>query len=254
MIYLPLITKKQNEKRDNVRCHEQPERRGGEIGFHDPACRLFPLHKKSEYSLHNMRERDMAAVMKSDYFKQLLIEQHRRIGKKAFPIICSSPTKARSDVDTFMEASGEHFDLVLVDMPGTVNSEGVITTIVNVDYVVMPVIPDSIVLESSISFSTSVLGFIRKRPGIALKDVLIFWNRVDRRTSPDIYDAYRRAMEMMNLTVLNTVIPETHRYDKELRLRDRSYFRCSLLPPPARLLKGSGLEELAEELCEIFKL
>ncbi len=50
------------------------------------------------------------------------------------------------------------------------------------------------------------------------------------------------------------MIPDLCRYDKELSSRTRTYFRCSLLPPPAGQLKGSGLQELANELIVKFNL
>ncbi|MDL2230199.1 ParA family protein [Alistipes sp. OttesenSCG-928-L06] len=207
-----------------------------------------------QHSLHNMKERDMDTVMKSDYFKQLMMDQFERINKKAYSIIRSSAETARQDADAFLGASPEHFDLVIVDLPGTVNSQGVITTVVNMDYVITPVTADRMVMQSSLAFSTTVMGFVRKRPDISLKDILIFWNRVDKRAATDVFDAYNKIMAKLNLTVLKTVIPETRRYDKELPFKGRTYFRCTLLPPPAKLLKGSGLEELADELCGIMNL
>ena len=61
-------------------------------------------------------------------------------------------------------------------------------------------------------------------------------------------------LQKLEFTVLDTVIPETNRYNKELSLATRNYFRCTLFPPPAKLLRGSGLAELAEELLTKLKL
>lgn len=207
-----------------------------------------------QHSLYKMKERDMEAVLKSDYFKQLMVAQYDRIGKKAYPIIRSSSDRARKDAETFLENSSEHYDLIIMDLPGTVNSQGVFTAIVNMDYVITPIIADRMVMQSSLAFSTTVLDFISSKREVPLKDIIFFWNRVDKRTSTDVYDVYNKIMEKLNLTVLKTVVPETRRYDKELPFRGKTYFRCTLLPPPVRLLKGSGLDELADELCEIFKL
>lgn len=207
-----------------------------------------------QHSLYKMKERDMEAVLKSDYFKQLMVAQYDRIGKKAYPIIRSSSDRARKDAETFLENSSEHYDLIIMDLPGTVNSRGVFTAIVNMDYVITPIIADRMVMQSSLAFSTTVLDFISSKREVPLKDIIFFWNRVDKRTSTDVYDVYNKIMEKLNLTVLKTVVPETRRYDKELPFRGKTYFRCTLLPPPVRLLRGSGLDELADELCEIFKL
>lgn len=207
-----------------------------------------------QHSLYNMKERDMEAVLKNDYFKQLMVEQYDRIQKKAYPIIPSSSERAREDAEAFLKSSKEYYDLVIVDLPGTVNSQGVFTAIVNMDYVITPIIADRMVMQSSLAFSTTVLDFIKSRPQVPLRDILFFWNRVDKRASTDVYDVYRKIMEKLGLTVLKAIVPETRRYDKELPFRGKTYFRCTLLPPPARLLKGSGLGELAEELCTILKL
>lgn len=207
-----------------------------------------------QHSLHNMKERDMEAVQRSEYFQQLLMEQHGRIQKKAYPILKSSAEKARQDADAFLKDSELHWDLVLVDLPGTMSSHGVFTAIINMDYVVTPLVPDRMAMQSSLAFSTTVLSFIKGKEGVPLKDILFFWNRVDRRASTEVKDAFDGIMRRLNLTVLKTVIPETRRYDKELPFKGRTFFRCTLFPPPARLLRGAGLEELAGEICEILKL
>ena len=207
-----------------------------------------------QHSLSNMRERDKKAVLNSDYFKQLMMVQYERIQKKAYPIINSTPEKARETADRFLADSEQHYDLVIVDVPGTVNSKGVFRTIINMDYVITPITADRMVMQSSLAFASAVTDYIKQTPGIPLKDVLLFWNKMKKSTSTEVFDVYRQILEQLELTVLKTIIPDTVRYDKELPFTGTTYFRCTLLPPPARLLRGSGLEELAGELCEILKL
>ena len=197
-----------------------------------------------QHSLSRMRERDMQAVGRSDYFIQ----------KKAYPIINATAEQARNAAEELMRTPGSHFDLIFIDLPGTMESRGVLSAILNMDYVLTPIIADRMVMQSSLSFSSAVLDYIRDRKDIPLKGIYFFWNRVDRRTSTEVYDAYRTIMQRLELSVLDTVIPETCRYDKELALAGRSYFRCTLLPPPAKQLRGSGLEELAAELAAILNL
>lgn len=207
-----------------------------------------------QHSLHFMKERDKEAMVKSDYFKQLMVDQFERIKKKAYPIVRSSAEQAKKDAMDFLASTDEHYDLVIVDLPGTVKSTGILQTIINMDYVITPITPDRMVMQSSLAFSTSVLNYIKTKKSIPLKNFLFFWNRVDKRVSTDVFDVYRKIMDKLDLTVMKTIVPETKRYDKELPFRGKTYFRCTLLPPPAKLLKGSGLEELADELCEILKL
>ena len=58
----------------------------------------------------------------------------------------------------------------------------------------------------------------------------------------------------LHLTVLDSTLPDLCRYEKEITHCKRAFFRCTLLPPPARQLEGSGIAELAEELIVKLKL
>ncbi len=205
-----------------------------------------------QYSLVRMKERDMRTVENSEYLKQLMMSQYERIQKRAYTIVGSKAEDARETADKLVE-SGD-YDLIIVDLPGTVNSAGVISTIVNMDYVITPIVPDRIVMQSSLLFSTTVLEYIKGNKEIPLKEFFFFWNKKDARASTEVFDSYTTIMEKLELKVLDTIVPETRRYDRELSLLTKSFFRCTLFPPPAKLMKGSGLQELAEELFVKLKL
>lgn len=207
-----------------------------------------------QHSLVRMRDRDKKAIDRSDHYKQQMMAQWERIKKKAYPIIGVRAEKAREAADELVRNSENHIDLVLIDLPGTVDAQGVFRTIVNIDYVITPITADKMVMQSSLSFSTTVLDYIRDRPEIPLKDILFFWNKIERRANTEVFDIYQMMMQRLKLTVLETTVPDTCRYDKELSVSSKSYFRCTLLPPPAKLLKGSGFVELANELKEKLKL
>ena len=109
-----------------------------------------------QHSLVRMRERDKKAIANSAYFQQLLQQQWNRVPKKAYPIVGSTSEKAREAADE-LAASGD-YDLIFVDLPGTVESTGVFRTIVNMDYVLTPTTPDLIIMQSTLAFSTTVLA------------------------------------------------------------------------------------------------
>jgi hypothetical protein len=48
-------------------------------------------------------------------------------------------------------------------------------------------------------------------------------------------------MGQLGLRVLKIKIPDTNRYEKEQTLSGKPFFRCTLLPPPVKLLKNSKL-------------
>lgn len=207
-----------------------------------------------QHSLVSMRKRDMQTVEKSDYYKHLIISQYDRLQKKSYPIIESSTEQARESIERLLEFSAD-LDIILIDLPGNVISKGVFSTVINMDYVLTPIVADRMVMQSTLLFATSVLDYIKGRKDIPLKNFFFLWNKIDRRVNPEIYDAYNSVMEKLNLKVLETVIPESKRFDKELSISgNRVFFRSTLLPPPAKLLDGSNIDMLAGELCKLLKL
>jgi len=205
-----------------------------------------------QFSLIRMKERDMRAVENSEHFRRMLVSQWNRLQKKAYAIIGAKPEDAQDAAERLRKEGG--YDIILVDLPGTVNSTGVLKTMIHMDYVITPVIPDRIVMQSSLSFSTTILEYIKTNTDAPLQDILFFWNKKDARASAEVFDTYNGIMAKLGLTLLDTVVPDTNRYEKELSSISKNYFRCTLFPPPPKLLKGSGLAELAEELIVKLKL
>lgn len=205
----------------------------------------------TQRSLYNLRERDKEMVEKNKRYMTLLEEQRLR-GCKIYPIKRVRPEEARATAGEFAE-TGE-YDIIFIDLPGSMDVPGVLQTIFNVDYVLTPIAADNFVMDSSFVFAKSVMKFLENRKNIPLKDVFLFWTKVKKRSNTEVLDNYMALMKKQGLKILDSTIPDLCRYDKELSSRTRTYFRCSLLPPPAGQLKGSGLQELANELIVKFNL
>lgn len=81
----------------------------------------------------------------------------------------------------------------------------------------------------------------------------MFWNKMDKRVSKDLYDAYMEIIRSLGLPVLNTVLPAAERYKKDVGLNGQ-IFRSTLFPSSAAALKGSNLDLLAAEMETILGL
>ena len=62
--------------------------------------------------------------MENDTLKVNLYRQHEQIQKRSYPVIKSDPEKAVEDLHRYMEKEDAVFDVVLLDLPGTLRSEG----------------------------------------------------------------------------------------------------------------------------------
>jgi cellulose biosynthesis protein BcsQ len=207
-----------------------------------------------QFSIHSLRERDKQTVAKNDGYKQLIVSQFSRLNKKAYPVITASPEEAKDVADNFLETSDMAFDAVFFDLPGTVNAKGIFKSIINMDYIFTPIMPDRMAMQSSMAFVATVQDYINRNPKAPLKEIHVFWNRINKRVPADLVNIYDKIMGQLGLRVLKTKIPDTNRYEKELTLAGKPFFRCTLLPPPAKLLKGSNMDLLAEEIIKIINL
>ena len=138
---------------------EQPEGRCGQVHHDGAACQLFPLCEGKECRGYRLRlspvqhpgatfPRDMKNVERSESLQQLLCRQYERTGKKAYPVLTSGPGKVLETADRLSGNS----DILFFDLPGTVNTPGILEAIINMDYVFTPVVQDRMVMQSSLSF------------------------------------------------------------------------------------------------------
>ena len=74
-----------------------------------------------QHSIAGMRKRDAEQVGADEDYKRMAYEQFTRLGKKAYPVLCSSPEKAIATADEHI-AAGHVPDIMFFDLPGTVNS------------------------------------------------------------------------------------------------------------------------------------
>ena len=109
-----------------------------------------------QHSIAGMRKRDAETVSSDEEYKRMAYEQFTRLGKKAYPVLCSPPEKAIATADEYVTETDYKPDIVFFDLPGTVNSEGVISSLAGMDYIFTPISADKVVLESSLSFAAAI--------------------------------------------------------------------------------------------------
>lgn len=207
-----------------------------------------------QHSIALMRERDIESVKQSDFLKVNLYRQHEQIQKLSYPVIKSDPENAVEELHRYMEEQDAVFDIVLFDLPGTLRSEGVIYTISSMDHIFVPLKADNIVMQSSLEFAEVVEEELIAKHNCNLKGVHLFWNMIDKRERKEVYESWNRVIRKANLKLLDSRIPDTKRYNKEISATQNSIFRSTLFPPDNRQEKGSGLSELMEEICRISGL
>jgi cellulose biosynthesis protein BcsQ len=147
----------------------------------------------------------------------------------------------------------EELDFIFFDLPGTLNIAGVIKTLACMDYVFVPISADRVVLESTLQFATVLHDSLITTGKTNIKEMFMVWNMVDSRERTELYHAYDNAIAELGLQTMQTVIPDSKRFRRELNGTHKPVFRSTLFPVDKTLLKGSNIDELTDEFIKIVK-
>lgn len=203
-----------------------------------------------QYSIHDMRRRDMEASMNDDYYKVLAYEQFKRLKKKAYPIVCSKPEQAPEAAGALVK-KGEPLDFIFFDLPGTINNPGIVNTLAAMDYIFTPMSADKAVIGSSLKFASVINEHLISTGKTHIKGLYLLWNMVDGREKTDLYGIYEKICDEMSLPILKTRLPDSKRFRKETASDRKAVFRSTLLPADKLLVRGSELNKLVEEILTI---
>ena len=207
-----------------------------------------------QHSITAMRKRDVELVNTNQDYKLKAFNQFKALNKKAYPILTSTPENATEVATAYLSNENDDIDIIFYDLPGTVNSEGVISSLASMDYIFTPITADRVVLESTLSFAMTINSLLIQNSEFNLKALHLFWNQVDRRERTELYQIYEKTISELELNLMTTYIPDTKRYKKESYGEKPSIFRSTLFPADRRLVRGSNLEELITEIGDLIKL
>ena len=208
----------------------------------------------AQFSIFNMRERDRKVATTVDYYKLMVFNQLKNQGKKPYPILKSMPTQAIPTAEKMIKKSDIDLDVIFFDLPGTLNSEGILSTLSMMDFIFSPISADRMVLQSTLEFASLLNENIISTGRGNIQGLYLLWNQVDGREKTDLYDTYENIIAELGLPVMKNFLPDTKRFRHELSEEIKPVFRCTLLPTDKQLIKGSNVDLLADEIEEIIKL
>lgn len=209
----------------------------------------FPQH-----SLTKMRERDKKTIIQNDYHKKAALKQFQEIAKKAYPIIKCKAETALDMASEYVKQSAVEPDMIFFDLPGTANTKGVLTTLKKMDFIFSPITADRLVVESTLGFTKAFLGLPQTQDSNIEQELWLFWNQVDGREKTGLYEAYQKAIEELNLSIMETRIMDSKRFRKEGEDIKGYVFRSSLLAPEVQPMKATRLDLFIEEILKIIHL
>lgn len=207
-----------------------------------------------QHSIHGLRERETKLIDESLYFKALACDHFRKIKKNAYPVIASDALNALDDAERMLAEEDAKPDIVFFDMPGTLKSNGVVKTLSQMDYIFAPMSADRFVVESTLQFAVMFRDNLMTTGQAKTKGLYLFWTMVDGRERSELYDLYRQIIDGMNIPMLETRLPDSKRFRRDLSEERKAIFRSTIFPMDNALMRGSNIKELAEEICSVMKI
>jgi len=209
----------------------------------------FPQH-----SLMKMKTRDLAMVMENEALKKLAYRQFTTINKKAYPIMQHKADSVLEAAHEFAATSSVPVDVVFFDLPGTVNTPGILNALAGMHHVFTPIAADRVVMESTLVFTQLLQDVIMKKGAANIKTINLFWNQVDGRESTPLYGAYNQIIKQLGLRLMQSQVKNSTRFRKESEADSKAVFRSTLMAPEERLMKACQLDLFIEEFLKIIQL
>ncbi|MBW7674244.1 ParA family protein [Chryseobacterium chendengshani] len=207
-----------------------------------------------QYSLVQMRDRDLKTVMQNEVLKKMTHKQFTTINKKAYPVFQSKTDRVLDELAAYVDHAEVVPDIVFLDLPGTVNTAGILSTLANVHYIFSPITADRVVLESTLSFTDVLTHVLMKKKHTEIKSIQLFWNQVDGREKTPLYVNYNKVIKDLGLQLMETSITDSKRFRKEGEAVTKTIFRSTLLPADPKLMILCRLDQFMEEFLRIVKL
>ncbi|MBX9049620.1 ParA family protein [Bacteroides thetaiotaomicron] len=204
-----------------------------------------------QHSIAEMRKRDMQMCLTDDHYKAMAHEQFARLGKRAYDVLESTPEGALEKAQQLID-TGIELDYIFFDLPGTINNAGVVRTLGSMDYIFTPISADRVVLESSLRYANVLNDTMISTGRSKIKGLYMLWNIVDGREKSELYAQYEEVIHRLGINILKTFMPDSKRFRKEATAGHKPLFRSTLFPAERSQVKGSNLEELAEEILGII--
>jgi len=207
-----------------------------------------------QYSLIQMRERDLKTVMQNELLKKMAHKQFTTINKKAYPVFQSKTDTVLKELEEYLANAEIVPDFVFLDLPGTVNTAGILSTLANVHHIFSPITADRVVLESTLSFTDVLTNVLMKKKYTEIKSIHLFWNQVDGREKTPLYKNYGKVIKDVGISLMETSISDSKRFRKEGEMVAKTVFRSTLLPADPKLMTLCRLDQFMDEFLRIVKL
>lgn len=204
-------------------------------------------------SFYKLREREKSCIAGDAVLTEQMQNYFARINKQSYRILKASPREAIGKAREMLFQ--KPYQLVIFDFPGHAGSADLFELSLDMDYILSPIEADVQSMVSCLSYAKTILDLGVSMDSERIKDIMLLWNKVDRRVRSSLMEEYTRYIEEEGITLMSSCVYATHRFSHELPYYGmRGVFRSTYLAPVKSLRAGTGIEDVVDELLQRLQL
>lgn len=201
-----------------------------------------------QHSMIEYRANDKLMIKENPALKR----RFTRAAKAPYPIEQCTPGEAFQKAQAITDCPNPP-EYVFFDITGTVNDRDIVMLISSMDYLFVPITPETGDLKSSISFAHYAHETMLVSNGARVKGMYLVWNKVQPKDRDNLCQIVNRYALTLGIESLDTILPLSVKFTKDGgESGNGGVFRSTYLPPDRRLLCNSGLPELVDEIEQII--
>ena len=227
------------------------------ILYYEEGLNLFVVDcDLSQDSFYKLRQREKNAIENSPDMSRQLQTYFSSLGRIAYRVLKADPENAVACAnDQIRKHPNGRYDMVVFDFPGHAGTSELLQLSLDMDYILSPIEADVQSMVSCLSYARTIQDMGISMRDVRIKDIMLLWNKVDRRVKSKLMDYYSDYLVKEGFTLLLCRIHAAHRFSHELEQYGfRGAFRSTYLAPAKALRSGTGLDELVEELLMNIRL
>lgn len=227
------------------------------ILYYERGFRLFVVDcDLSQDSFYKLRQREKAFVEREPQVSEQMRNYFATLGRPSYRVLKADPKHAIAKAyEQLRKHPQEHFDLVIFDFPGHAGTSELLELSLEMDYLLSPLEADVQSMVACLSYAKTMQDLGVSMSGARIKDILLLWNKVDRRVKNTLITHYSEYIKNEGYTLLESYIYAAHRFSHELEQYGmRGAFRSTYLAPSKALRVGTGLDEIIDHLLLHIRL
>ncbi|MDN4753891.1 ParA family protein [Porphyromonas somerae] len=206
----------------------------------------------TQTSFKKLRDRDRALIEEDPQIAESIHAHFERFQRPSYRIIAAEPKDALRLVNSTLNGMGSSLpDMVIFDFPGHSSTKELLELSIQMDFIICPIEADVQSLTSSLAYAKTIRDIGVSTSSVRIQDIILVWNKVDRRARSLIIDEYTKYVKEIGLSLFDAQLYSSVKFSRELgQAGVKEVFRCSYLPPQPKLRIGTGLDEWVPELLQ----